>query len=261
MKREIPMIITFVSGMAIIIALFVPHPPFGRVEETFNNWYIIISGFTMILGLNSLLGHNLDKVKRKAEGWPYSLTLILSFFITLIWGIVSTIRTGHIFASTSTFRNYYYTYVFVPLQSTMFALLAFFIASAAYRAFRARTVNATLLLVTASIIMLTQVPKGETVMAPVLGVAALLAVWKLMSEFESAASWTAGLPYLLLSIAIVAVYLPIVEVLRTQTTAVNDWIMNVLQMGAKRGIWLGIALGGIAMGLRIIFGIEKSYLT
>jgi len=47
-----------------------------------------------------------------------------------------------------------YDYLYVPLDSTMFSLLAFFIASAAFRAFRARNLEATLLLVSACIIIL-----------------------------------------------------------------------------------------------------------
>src|SRR5262245_30719492 len=47
------------------------------------------------------------------------------------------------------------------MQSTMFALLAFFISSAAFRAFRVRSVHAILLGVTALVVILGSVPVGE----------------------------------------------------------------------------------------------------
>ncbi|MEW5795351.1 MAG: hypothetical protein AB1772_03225 [Candidatus Zixiibacteriota bacterium] len=60
----------------------------------------------------------------------------------------------------STFDN-----VLVSLHATMFSLLAFFIASAAYRAFRARNVMATLLLLAALIVM----SRFNPYLAPVFG--------------------------------------------------------------------------------------------
>src|SRR6185503_12203472 len=56
-----------------------------------------------------------------------------------------------------------YDHIFAPCNSTMFALLAFFVASAAFRAFRARNVEAAMLLVSAIIILLARMPMGRSI--------------------------------------------------------------------------------------------------
>jgi hypothetical protein len=109
-----------------------------------------------------------------------------------------------------------YNQVYSSMQGTMFALLAFFIASAAFRAFRVRTLEAGLLAAAALIVMLGRVPIGDQM--------------------------TAWLPAPL------------------RLGAVQDWIMNVPQNAAKRAILMGAALGVMATGLRVILGIERSYL-
>jgi hypothetical protein len=64
----------------------------------------------------------------------------------MLWG-----KEGRVF-------TWIYDNVFDPCNSTLFALLAFFIASAAFRAFRARNVEAGLLLGSAILVMLGSMP-------------------------------------------------------------------------------------------------------
>jgi len=66
-----------------------------------------------------------------------------------------------VITKTPTTYKWVFDFVFVPLTATMFALLAFYIASAAFRAFRARNIEATVLLVAAVIVMIGRVPIGE----------------------------------------------------------------------------------------------------
>jgi hypothetical protein len=65
--------------------------------------------------------------------------------------------------STGRFRTWIYDHVFAPCNATMFALLAFFVASAAFRAFRARNVESALLLGSAIIILLARAPIGRAI--------------------------------------------------------------------------------------------------
>jgi hypothetical protein len=70
-------------------------------------------------------------------------------WLPMLWG-----PTGRVF-------TWLYDHVFAPSNATMFALLAFFIASAAFRAFRARNAEAALLLGAAILIMVGRVPLGR----------------------------------------------------------------------------------------------------
>jgi len=124
-----------------------------------------------------------------------------------------------------------YDFILVPLNATMFSLLAFYIASAAFRAFRARNLDATILLSAAIVVMVARVPAGE-----MLGNTISHAFSSVLGD------WT-------------LIFLP-----ENFLSQFMNWIVDVPNTAARRAIFIGAALGAIATGLRIILGIERSHL-
>jgi len=103
---------------------------------------------------------------KTAKGLPLALAgvfLIASILIAAFddtWSFYFYTAEG----LQSTMFRAFFDYVMMPILATIFSLLAFFIASAAYRAFRARNLLASLLLIAALIVMMRFFPYfGSTV--------------------------------------------------------------------------------------------------
>ncbi len=203
MKLRIPLLLTFVTALVMLPWMFTPHYVGHYVQEQVNDWMRVVSGLGLVLGIITLLQTHFRKVARRQRDWAYSVLAIVSFFAMALIGIIWGIEQGTVF-------NWIFGNMYAPLDATMFSLLGFFVASAAYRTFRARTVEATLLLVAALVVMFGRIPLGEKIYA--------------------------------------------------QAPDVAEWIMSNPALGAKRAIIFGVSLGGVAMSLRIMLGIERSHL-
>jgi hypothetical protein len=158
-KRTFPLFIALVLGLTFTLQYYIPHPASEALLTEASVWNQIIAGFAIILGVGSLLQVHYTKIKRQEAGWGYSGVLFASMLIVLGAGLWSQGK------AEGTSFGWLYNYVIVALQSTMFSLLAFFVASAAYRAFRARTPEASVLLIAAIIVMAGRVPLGEYLFA------------------------------------------------------------------------------------------------
>lgn len=228
MKTKIAYLLTFLAGLLVIISEFIPHKPFGSMIDELENWFMIIAGFSIILGQINLFKVHFIKIRRKMENWPYYVVTLVSFvaMITagMLWGtqtqkgILGNGERISAFCGMKPF-DWLFEFVYQHLSATIFALLAFYIASAAYRAFIARTVEANLLLISAIIVML-----GSTSLGVML---------------------TGWLPAKLsfLSLPNIAAY-----------------IMDYPTTAGQRAIMISAGLGMIGSALRIILGIERSYL-
>ena len=127
---------------------------------------------------------------------------------------------SHVQGTGTYYRWDFYSF-FTPLSATMFALLAFFVASASYRAFKIRNAEATVLLVSGILIMLGRVPLG-----------AYLTAW---TQNISWLSW---------------LHLPTIQ----------EWLYQYPNAAGARAIMIGIGLGIVGTSLRVILGIEKSFM-
>jgi hypothetical protein len=167
LKRQLPLVVSFLMGILLVAQYYVPHRASQDFYEGVQTWVQVIGAFALLMGAMALFFVHFKKVRRKEEGWGYSAVTIVSMFGMMIVGFVASGEGSSEGALTS--FGWAYEYVYYPLTGTMFALLAFFIASAAFRAFRAKTVPAAVLLATAVVIMFTSVPLGDLIWTKLLG--------------------------------------------------------------------------------------------
>jgi len=205
MRREIPLAICFLLGVVMTVQFFIPHAYSQWLLANMEKWLIIIAIFALLLGLLNLIKIHVQKVTRRRRDWVYSIVALSGVAASIVTGF------GWGIGAESPFMKLY-NYIQIPMQATMFSLLAFYIASASFRTFRARTLEATLLLIAAVIVMLGRVPLGHVV--------------------------EDGL----------------------RLPAISEWILDYPNMAAKRGIMIGVGLGAISTALKIILGIERSWL-
>ena len=212
MRRTIPLGIALVGGLLMISTSFLPDMQ-GAYDLVLVYLPVLVA-FTFFLGIISFLLHHTNKIKRKVEGYRYSWAAVGAFAVMVIAGMIGRFWLGRDVLFQGSPEESAFQWIFmnmlVPMEATMFALLAFYIASASFRAFRARNLEASLLLIAAILIMIGKIPLGEM-------------VW---SGF----------------------------------TSVQEWIQEFPNTAAKRAIMIGVGLGMASTALKMILGIERSWI-
>jgi len=155
LKREIPLAITFAAGIIYAIAYYFAVPVAVSVKTTLDNWFIIVGAVGCLIGVINLTRVHSRNISLKRPRWWRSALLLAAIYITMAVGVFG----GHQGPGLS----YIYTNFIVPLDGSMYAILVFYIGSASYRAFRARNLEATLLLISGVIVMLGQAPIGAAI--------------------------------------------------------------------------------------------------
>lgn len=203
MDRRVAQLICGIFGVMLFLLFFSDHPTARSIyQKIVNDYWQIVFAFTLLVGVVGYIRISLKSIVR-GEDRPYRIVSLLGLaampFTALIWGVKADSPFMWIFENIQ-----------VPMQSTVFALLAFFVASASLRGFRARSLQAGILLAAALIALISRSNIGDY-------------LWAGIPEF-------------------------------------SDWIRANPSMSARRAILIGIGLGSLTTSLRVIIGIERTWL-
>jgi hypothetical protein len=203
MDRRVAQLVCGLFGLLLFLLFFSDHPFAHTVyQKIVNDYWQIIFAFTLLVGVAGFIRLNIISITR-GEDRSYRVVSLIGLASMPIMAIIWGVKADSPFMWT--FEN-----IQVPMQATVFALLAFFVASASFRGFRARSAQATILLAAALLALLSRSNLGDM-------------FWSQIPEF-------------------------------------SDWIRTHPSMSARRAILIGIGLGSLTTSLRVIIGIERTWL-
>ena len=256
LRKWVVRAVTFGSGLFYVLFWLFPapidrHPTDAprNVVEKFSFWVSdaqpvvasltnVLAGFMIGLGIYSLLRVHVGRIAKQQKDWFFSAVLVVSMFTMTIFGYWDWIMKqnpanfGLADEKNWHFANYGRDLLFDGLlqnmDAGMFSVVAFYIMSAAYRAFRARSVEATILLLTALLVILS-----------LMGVLELM--WGGVIDKISPSN-PAGHSF----------------VQSFKLSSMASWLRGAIQTPAIRGIDFGVGIGLLAMGLRLWLSLEKT---
>jgi len=199
--RSVASAVLLIVSLVIMLDFAFKDATLQSLATDLNNWAVVVAAFALGIGAYSLILRHGRMIARKGPLWPYSIILLVTMLVFTVTGLV----TGSI---TSPQYNWIYSSIVMPVSSTLYGMNAFFIASASYRAFKAKSWEALVLLVAAIFLMLKNAPIG----------------------------------------AVISPILP----------QIGGEIWDFAGATGMRALLIGIGIGTLALGLRVMIGQEKT---
>ncbi len=214
-RKPVVAAVTFVAGLYLSLEFLIPHDNvFTHAMPRVANFQLVTGCFTVLLGLGSLFLIQGKKVVFDRSERINGIGFFAGFFGILICGFL---MDAGIKGCEQIF-DIIFSGIYVSMQAAMFSLVAFYIVSASYRAFRIKSMETGLLLLSTAVIMLAVIPLGSVVTGflPETGVLSAFRVEKL-----------------------------------------GYWLLTSPNMAVQRAIAFGVAVGAMATCLRIWLSLEK----
>jgi hypothetical protein len=158
---------TFLGGIYFFVDFVMPKHVFvlgttieiGAIKPEMLRATQVVTAMALGLGILNLVRIHGYALVRLRSGWINSLGLLVAMFATLVIGFWNV----H-FPLNATVSGMYYDLIekglFQNLGAAMFSLLAFYIAYAAYRSFRIQSLESAVMMASAVLVMIGQIPLG-----------------------------------------------------------------------------------------------------
>lgn len=225
-RKTLIVTVTFVAGLFYALEFFLPTQLVNGQEENaltplldiMSDFAAIVGAFTLGLGIYSLAGIHGKTLLRGRSGWFFSLTFFVSMIAMAFVGILAKTAGHENIPINKNLNDILFRGGFTALNGTMFSIVAFYIVSAAYRAFRIRSAEAGLLMGSALIVMLGQVYAGQA-----------LTAWLPADGFAA----------------------------NFRIETLSDWLLTRVNAPAVRAVGFGLGVGLLATSLRIWLSLER----
>jgi hypothetical protein len=151
--REAPIVLTAFTAIIVIFAYYIVHPVVAETSNLLTLTGSTILSFSIILATLDMLIRYGKLVMKREKGWiegciPLLIITVVMFGLGVFMGTASE---GFLWIQNN---------IYMPGRQAFFSCLIFYIGSACWRAFRARSIDSALLLVTGIITMLAYAPVG-----------------------------------------------------------------------------------------------------
>lgn len=201
LKREVPLAIATAFAVTMIASFFLNIDSVKTVATEFQKALVPIGASAAIVGGLNLALHHVNSVLRKRKNQYYSaIFLIVMLFFTVTSSVPQLLD----------FHNTLYATIVGKTNEAMWGIIALFMLSMAYRAFKIKNLDTFLFTASCLIVLVGNAPIGEIVLPM-------------------------GRPLM-------------------------QWILEVPTMAAMRAMTIGVALGIVGYGTRVIFGKERTVL-
>ena len=154
-RRLLPDFVMGLVGGLVAIELFLRVPLLSDVVKQLTAWASVMAMFALIIGVYNIVSFHYGQIKARKPGEWYlsAYTIILLFFSTGL-GLAMGINSALYIWLWFNFSGWLYM--------CSLAIQGYYMLSGAYRAMRVRSMEATVFLIAAVIVVLAQIPLAST---------------------------------------------------------------------------------------------------
>jgi hypothetical protein len=138
-------------------------PPLRPLATQLYGWAVVLAAVALILGALNVAWVHLRRILAGQPGWGQSIALVAAMLVVFVTGVFSSA------GATSPLMEWLFDSVIAPGQATLFALLAFFMAGAAYRFLRVGRPGGAWMLAGVALVMVVQMPAANRLLPPAIG--------------------------------------------------------------------------------------------
>lgn len=153
LRKRIPVAAFIISSLWLIVAWYTDYQPLVSSANRIMQIGSIATAFALTLGALNLIRNHGGKVQQRTEGqWQWSAYLLIVFIPLALYGIVR--------GPEDAMYNWIYQNINTPLSASMWGLLAPYILTASFRAFRLKNFESYLMTICVVAVLLMNAPIG-----------------------------------------------------------------------------------------------------